>query len=187
VAIKDLGENWDDAKQLQELLQDPVVQQELKTAEQEIGFWDRATGKWNNKVMLWLQKRGIGKNSKTYTAIVRMQKFASQERKAFLGTAVTGTELESTLAWMPNAGDSLSTMLNKVDLMSSEGEEVFRRYLDVYKDNAAMGPFYKAFGLKRFPDENVSTPTKTVQPREAEKTADFEFIPGKGLVPTGRK
>ena len=163
-AAKQLGENWDDSKQLMALLNDPKVAENMKTAEKEIGFWDRVSGKWNNKINLWMQKRGIGKQDKTFRAITRMQRLASQERKEFLGVAVTGTELESTLAWMPNAGDSLSTMMSKTQLMVDEGEEVFRRWIDIYKDVTNMGPFYKSFGLQRFPEETQATSSKIVQP-----------------------
>ena len=165
-AVKTLGENWEDSKQLLGLLNDPKVAQNLKLAEQEIGLWDRVSGKWNNKVALWLQKKGVGKNSKTYEAITRMQRIASQERKALLGAAITGTELESTLPWMPNAGDSLSTMLNKAGLMASEGEESFRYWLNIYKDVANMGPFYEAFGLKIFSDEPRQSIENTIPQKE---------------------
>jgi len=174
-AMKQLGENWDDSKQLMELLKDPKVAKNLKAVEKEIGFWDRVSGKWNNKVRLWMQKRGIAANSPTGTAITRMQRLASQERKEFLGVAVTGTELETTLAWMPNAGDSLSTMLNKTQLMVQEGEETFRRYLDIYKDVANMTPFYTAFGLQRFSKKRLKQPLKQ-EPRLDEADAYLKSI-----------
>ena len=67
-----------------------------------------------------------------------------------MGVAVTELEVRSSLAWMPDAGDSYDTMMNKINLMSSEGEQHFRRYMDVYKDKANMAPYYKAWGLERF-------------------------------------
>lgn len=150
-AMKIAGETWDDAKQLQELLRDPQVASDLEKAK-ESNLWDRVKGKWGNQIKVWMQKNGIAKNSKTATAISRMQMMASKERKEMLGSAVTATELESILAWMPSAGDSFDTIKTKTDLFAQEGGENFNRWLDLYKDTYDMSPFYKAFGLKRFPD-----------------------------------
>ncbi len=144
-----VGEQWDDTKELMALLKDPEVENNLKLAESD-GLWNRVGSKWSNQVQHWMQKKGIGRNSKTATAIARMQRLASEERKAFMGVAVTELEMRSSLGWMPSAGDSLDTMLNKTALMEKEGEQEFRRFLDIYKDVADMSPFYKAFGIPRF-------------------------------------
>lgn len=149
---KAAGEFWDDTVEIQELLNDSEVIKNLQWAEKE-GFWDRVKGSWSNKINLWLTKKGFSKDSKTTEAIVRMQRLASVERLKFLGSAVTATELESLLPWLPSAGDSFSTMTTKMGVAAKEGEEAFRRYLEMYQDICDMSPFYKAFGLKRFPDE----------------------------------
>lgn len=149
---KAAGEFWDDTVEIQELLNDPEVIKNLQWAEKE-GFWDRVKGSWSNKINLWLTKKGFSKDSKTTEAIVRIQRLASIERLKFLGSAVTATELESILPWLPSAGDSFSIMTTKMGVAAKEGEEVFRRYLEMYQDICDMSPFYKAFGIKRFPDE----------------------------------
>jgi len=152
-----LGELWDDAKQLSILLKDPEVKTTLSQANDE-GLWDRVKGSWSNKIKLWMQKKGIGKNTKTFKAISRMQMLAAEERHEKLGTAVTVTELESVTPYLPSAGDSYSEMITKVNLFTFEGEEKFRRWIDVYKDVCNMTPFYKAFGLQRFPKETSKQP-----------------------------
>ena len=121
-AAMSLGEQWADAKELLVLLKDPKVKKDLKLAESD-GLWNRVGSKWSNQIQLWMQKKGIGRNSKTATAIARMQRLASEERKTFLGTAMTVMEMKGVLGWMPSAGDSLDTMLNKVELMGKEGEQ----------------------------------------------------------------
>lgn len=161
-AILQAGEHWDDAKELKTLLDAPSVAKDLRAAEQE-DLWDRVKGRWSNRINQWMAKNGISKNSKTATAIRRMQKMASDERKRFLGSAVTATELESVLAWMPDAGDSYDAMINKINLIAVEGQQTFKRFLDVYKNEADMSPFYDAFGIDRFE-------TKT------EEVADVEVI-----------
>lgn len=149
---KAAGEFWDDTVEIQELLNDSEVIKNLQWAEKE-GFWDRVKGSWSNKINLWLTKKGFSKDSKTTETVVRMQRLASIERLKFLGSAVTATELESILPWLPSAGDSFSTMTTKMGVAAKEGEEAFRRYLEMYQDICDMSPFYKAFGFKRFPDE----------------------------------
>jgi hypothetical protein len=152
-AIKTAGEQWDDAVELKQLLRDPEVKTILNQMD-EAGLWDRFKGKWSNTARKWLQSHGYGNNTKIATAVARMQRMASNERKAYLGTAVTLNELRSVTGWMPDAGDSYSEMLNKVDLIEKEGEEVFTRFLDLYKDTANMAPFYEAFGIDRFKNKS---------------------------------
>jgi hypothetical protein len=149
-AIKTIGEQWDDAKEIQTLLQDPKVKADLQSANQEAGLWDRVKGTWSNEVKLWMQKKGIGANTKTYTAIIRMQRYASEERKRFLGTAVTASEIQTAIPWLPDAGDSFEVMTNKIGVAAFEGEQGFRRWMDMYKNIANMTPLYKAFGIQRF-------------------------------------
>jgi hypothetical protein len=150
VAIVGLGEQWDDAKELTELLEVPSVQEDLKKAESE-GFWDQAKSKWNNSINKWMQDKGIKGDSATATAIARIQRMASDERKKFMGTAVTDSELRSALAWMPNAGDSFDSVMNKTRLMGKEAEQEFRRWLSIGEDAGAdMSPFSKSFGIKRY-------------------------------------
>jgi hypothetical protein len=151
VTIKALGEQWNDAKELADLLALQEVKDSLREA-QEAGHWDIAKGKWKNTITKWMQTKGFSKDSNTATAIARIQRLASEERKRFLGAAVTPTELQSVLAWMPDAGDSFDTIVNKTRLMGQEAEQEFRRWLSLYENITDMSPFYKAFGIKRFAD-----------------------------------
>ena len=157
-AIIEAGEHHDDALELKALLENPEVKKDLKAAN-DAGLWDRSTGAWSNKIKKWMAERGIAKNSKTGETIIRMQRMASNERKYYLGAAVTETELKSVLGWMPDAGDSYDTMINKINVITKEGEEIFRRFLDIYKNVANMSPFYKAFGIQRFPTGKGSKQT----------------------------
>jgi hypothetical protein len=148
-ALMIMGEQWDDAQQLQALLRKPKVAEDL-SREIKSGLLARIKGKTLNQLNKWMAEKGIAADSDTATAIRRMQRLASEERKEFMGVAVTELEVKSALAWMPDAGDSYDAMMNKINLMASEGEEHFRRYMDVYKDKANMAPYYKAWGLERF-------------------------------------
>jgi hypothetical protein len=159
---KAAGEFWDDTVEIQDLLNNPEVIKNLQWAEQE-GLWDRVKGSWSNKINLWLTKKGFSKTSKTTETIVRIQRLASIERLKFLGSAVTATELESILPWLPSAGDSFSTMITKTDVAAKEGEEVFRRYLELYQDITDMSPFYKAFGIDRFPKDDNDNDINTLK------------------------
>ena len=147
---KALGEMWDDANELMTLLEDPEVAKTLKMAEGD-GLWDLTRGKFKNTIQKWLQNKGISEDSKTATVIARIQRMASEERLKFMGTAVTEMEMRSALAWMPEGGDSLETMLNKTKLIQHEAKQEFVRWLNLYKNESNMGPWYKAFGIKRFP------------------------------------
>ena len=148
-AIMTLGEAWDDAKELTALLDLPEVKADLQSAK-EAGLWDRVKGTFKNRATLWMQENGIASDSKTAEAISRVQYMASEKRKSYMGTAVTETEMKSATAWMPRAGDSFETMKTKTNLMAYEAEETFTRWLDVFKNNAQMGPYYDAFGIDRF-------------------------------------
>ncbi len=165
-AMMALGEQWDDAKELSGLLELPDVQQNLKQAD-DAGIWDRARGKWGNTVNKWMQNSGIAKNSNTATAIARIQRMASDERKRFMGTAVTDSEITSALAWMPNAGDSFDTMVNKTNLMGQEAEQAFRRWISTFEKDVDMSPFYKAFGIKRFAEDetNINPKATIISPK----------------------
>ena len=148
-AIMQAGEHYDDAVELKELLKDPEVAANLKKAE-DSGYWDRTKGTWNNRIFKYLRGLGITEDSKTATAIGRMQMMASIERKKYLGSAVTIPELKTITTWLPEANDSYDTMVNKINLIAKEGEQAFTRFLDFYKNQGNMTPFYKAFGIKRF-------------------------------------
>ena len=151
------GEQRDDAFELQELLVKPEVSQTLRK-EIDSGLIDRIKGMTFNQLRKWMQGRGISEDSDTGTAIGRMQRMASEERKYFLGAAITETELKTVLGWMLNAGDSYDTMINKLNVIVHEADEQFIRFLDIYKNDVNMSPFYKAFGIDRFsngqPNEN---------------------------------
>ena len=166
-AIFGVGEQRDDAIELTELLELPSVQKNLKKAEGQ-GLWDQAKSKWNNKIGRWMQDHGIKGDSPTATAIARIQRMASEERKLFMGTAVTDNEMRSALAWMPNAGDSFDSVMNKTRLMGQEADQAFRRYVDVFESAGAdMSPFMDAFGIEKFvngddsPTEKVTETTIT--------------------------
>ncbi len=83
---------------------------------------------------------------------------ASEERKKFLGSAVTGTELKTTLGWMLNPGDSYDAMMNKINLIESEADELFRRHLGVYRNIANMSEWYDKYGLNRFDTPDTENP-----------------------------
>jgi len=148
-AIIGLGEQWDDAQELTELLEKPEVRDNLNAANDE-GIWDSVQGKWSNTINKWMQDKGISKNSDTATAVARIQRMTSEERKKFMGTAVTDNEIKSALAWMPSAGDSFESIVNKTNLMGKEAEQEFRRWVSIFEDDVDMSPFYKAFGIDRF-------------------------------------
>jgi len=148
-AVLEAGEQLDDAGKVWDLLQAPEVASTLRAAA-DAGFWDLAYGTWSNKIGEWLQRKGIAKNSKTTEAIIRMGRLASVDRKLFLGTAVSVSELKSIQTWIPAPGDSYDLMVSKIKVAVAEGKEVFNRFLDTYKDTANMSPFYKAFGISRF-------------------------------------
>jgi hypothetical protein len=155
-AMISLGEMWDDSKELSELMELPSVKKNLQQANSD-GLWDQATGKWSNAIKKWMQNRGIGGDSPTATAIARIQRMGSEERRSFAGTAVTQTELESILAWLPSAGDSYEQIINKTRLMGQEAEQAFRRQMDIFGEESDMSPFYKAFGINRFPTGEEKT------------------------------
>lgn len=148
-AVLAAGEHADDAKEVQALMADPTVASALNEAN-NAGMWDIARGAWSNKIRGWLQRRGLATNSKVTEAVVRMGRLASRSRKEFLGTAVTATELRSVQSWLPSIGDSFSLMLQKVGVAADESDEIFTRFLDVFKNQANMSPFYRAFGINRF-------------------------------------
>jgi len=162
MAVLTAGEQYDDAVQIWNLLQDTEVKGALGAAK-NAGMWDIAIGSWSNKINGWLQKNGYAYDSKTTQAIIRMGRLASRERKEFLGTAVSAGELQSVRSWMPDIGDSYELMIAKIRVVKDEGKEVFKRFLDTYKNEANMAPFYSAFGIKRFDNTGDSTEVKAIK------------------------
>ena len=158
-AVLETGEHLDDAKEVAALLKDPEVAKALNEANSD-GMWDIAKGTWSNKIRGWLQTRGFARNNKVTETIIRMGRMASVDRKKFLGTAVTARELRSVRSWLPDIGDSFPLMVAKVNVAVKEGTQAFNRFLDTYKNQANMSPFYKAFGINRF-GENESTDADT--------------------------
>lgn len=148
-AVKDAGEHYDDALEVKELLKNPEVVGKIESAV-NAGLWDRARGRFSNEINQWMVKNGISKDDPTAELIIRISRMASEERKKLLGTAVTASELDTIQGWMPQAGDSFQTMIAKANVAAKEGEQVFKRFLDYYKDIANMSPIYSAFGLKRY-------------------------------------
>lgn len=176
-AIFGMGEQRDDAIELTELLELPSVQANLKKAEGQ-GFWDQTKSKWTNAINKWMQDQGIKGDSPTATAIARIQRMASEERKLYMGTAVTDNEMKSALAWMPNAGDSFDSVMNKTRLMGQEADQAFRRYVDVFEQAGAdMSPFMNAFGIKKFGEEEAVFKQDT----PATEKTDEELIKSLGL------
>ena len=175
-----LGRAWDDAQELTELLKDPIVMAGLKKASSE-GMWDQATGSFSNKIKTWMQGNGITGNSKTAQAVARIQYMASEKRKEYLGTAVTEMEIKSARGWLPEAGDSFETIAEKTKLMSHEAEEAFTQFLDVWKNKAAMGDFYKAFGMERF-QTTTADRSSGAQSSPTSKKATLRYVPGKGVI-----
>jgi hypothetical protein len=161
-ALKAAGEYRDDAMQLKALLDDPEVAKNLRIhkPEEDSDLWDRTKGTVENRVRAWATKVGISEDSPTVTALRRIQRMASEERKKFLGSAVTGTELKTTLGWMLNPGDSYDAMMNKINLVESEADETFRRHLGVYRHIANMSEWYDAYGISRFGGTEESDPSK---------------------------
>jgi len=152
VSVKALGEQMNDAGELLELMNIKSVQENLKRADRE-GMWDQVAGKWSNKIKRWMTESGIAGDSPTATAIARIQRMASEERKRFMGTAVTDNEIRSSLAWMPSAGDSFESIMNKANLMQVEAKQEFIRWLDLFEKDTDMSTFYKAFDIKRFGEQ----------------------------------
>jgi len=149
--IELIGNQMDDSLELLQLLAKPEVAENFrKIKASEATLWDRVKGTFSNRIDRWMVENGIGENSDTATAISRIQRLASEERKLFLGVAITEHEMKSSLGWMPSAGDGFDTIINKASLMLHEGEQEFRRWLQTFHNIADMSPFYKAFGLKRF-------------------------------------
>jgi len=154
-ALVEAGDFWLDSKQLWGLLQKPEVAATLKRAK-ETGMWNEVKGMWSNKITLWMKQNGIGGDTDTATAIGLMSYLGSKERRKIFGAAVTGTEMETATAWLASPGDSYNQSINKVRMMVDEGKEDLDHFLGIYKDTANMSPFYKAFGIDRFP--NMSKP-----------------------------
>jgi hypothetical protein len=75
---------------------------------------------------------------------------ASDVRKELLGTAVTMTEVRSITGWLPDSRDNFESMVAKMNVGVHEATEGFKRWLDIFKDNANMAPYYNAFGWDRF-------------------------------------
>jgi len=114
-----------------------------------------------------MRKKGIAVDSPTATAMARIQRMASEERKKFMGTAVTDTEIQSALEWMPSSSDTFETMINKTRLVGKEARQEFKRWLEINEKNSDMSPYYKAFGAKRFGENKMSASSaKENQPNE---------------------
>ena len=157
--IMNLGELHDDAREVNKLLGDDGVKRGLGAFySSRIGLPGRISSKWKNTVNRWLAENGYGDNSKTAEVVYRLQNMASEERKEKLGTAVTKTELQTILAWIPNAGDNYQQILSKMNVATHESGQHFRRYLNVFDWEGDMSPFYKQFDIQRFgktPDANI--------------------------------
>lgn len=144
------GEQLDDAIEVMELLQDPEVQREMQSKANETGMVERVKGMTRNQLRKWAQQRGIGENTKAYEVLIRLQRMASEERKRLLGAAVTITELQSIVSWLPDAGDNFDSIVAKMNVGVYEATEGLMHWLDAFKHDADMSSFYRAFGWDRF-------------------------------------
>ena len=148
-ALRAAGEYYNDAQELSALLNDPEVAENLGGSRNS-GLWDRTKGSFQNRIDAWMTKNGISENSKTATALRRMQMMASSTRKEFLGSAVTGTELKTITGWLLDPGDSYDAMLNKINLIQSEGKQELKDFMDLYRNVANMSDWYDKYGIDRF-------------------------------------
>ena len=163
VALQRAGELYDNTGEISDLLRDPEVDAILGQADET--FLGQMKDMTQSALTKFLQGRGVGQAAidKVVDVNTRMQRLASQERKAFAGTAVSASELKSLTPWLPDAGDSYKVKLDKVRVAKEEGEQEFRRYLDLYKNQADMSGYYDAFGIDRFAPQGVQpiTPQST--------------------------
>lgn len=143
--LLEIGEMRDDLSQAEDLLNIPELRDEAAR------LWDNEIRSMTqNSFRKWMQNRGINPFSPLGELMIRVQRIASDERKRMMGTAVTKIELESALAWLPEASDGWPEITQKIQLASSEADERLYRWLDSFKHIANMAPFYDAFGLDRF-------------------------------------
>jgi hypothetical protein len=183
--LLEIGEMRDDLVQAESLLRNPEL------AAQAAQLWDNEVrGMAENEFSKWLQNRGVGAFSPLGELMIRIQRVASDERKRMMGTAVTKIELESALAWLPDAGDGWPEITQKIKVAASEADERLYRWLDSFKHVANMSPFYDAFGLDRFNRERVGftytdtggqpppTPTTTPPPAGGADTLQPKKVEG---------
>ena len=163
--IQKVGEQWDDAVEALELLKDPEVKAKLQ-AVKDAGYWDQAKGAFVNKIWKKLAGMGVTPDSKTGELISRIAKFTSEERKEYMGTAVTQIEEIQSRPWIPNPGESFDSIMVKMGLMAREGEQAFRRWLTTWHDVADMSAYYDGFGLKRFKQTPNGEWVEVFQPPE---------------------
>ena len=155
-SIISAGENLDDSIEVMELLRDPEVVAQMKGSLSEPGIIQRIGNMGKNALRKWAQSRGIGEDTKAYEVLIRLQRMASEERKRLLGAAVTLTEVQSVVSWLPDASDNFESIVAKMNVGVYEAVEGLTHWLDVFKHDADMSPFYRAFGWDRFnmPDKN---------------------------------
>jgi len=148
--LRAAGDHLDNAQELMALLRDPEVAEDLKKSIGDSTLWDRTRGTISNRIDAYMTKTGIAEDSKTATALRRMQMMASGVRKEFLGSAVTGTELKTITGWLLDPGDSYDAMINKGKLIEGEAKQEFKRFLDFYRHEADIGHLYEEYGVERF-------------------------------------
>jgi hypothetical protein len=143
--LLEIGEMRDDLVQAEDLLKNPELFNEARE------LWDNEVRSMTtNTFRKWMQNRGINPFSPLGELMIRVQRISSDERKRMMGTAVTKIELESALAWLPEASDGWPEMTQKIKVAASEADERLYRWLNSFKHIANMAPFYDAFGLDRF-------------------------------------
>jgi hypothetical protein len=169
-----LAERHDDMVEIKDLLDDPKVQADLNFMKNS-SLWNRLTGTIENRISTWMVKKGVAADTKTGETLVRIGMIASNERHDKLGTAVTGTEVESVKPWLLSSGDSLDTIMVKARVAYSEGEEHFRHFLDTYKNVADMSPFYDAFGIERFGGSGTLQINESVEDMSDEELTNMKM------------
>ena len=117
-----------------------------------------------NGLIKWMQQRGITADNKVGKLIVKIERMASQERKELLGAAVTETELRAITPWLPSAGDSFNTMLNKLDVMKTEMGQEFVNWIELFEGSYDVSPLYKAFKIDPFTKQLIrDTPQQNIE------------------------
>ena len=89
---------------------------------------------------------------------------ASDERKKYLGVAITEAEMKTVRGWLLATGDTFYETMAKISVIESEGEEHFINWLSTFKNQANMSDWYDTFGVSRFkgPESSASEKAKAL-------------------------
>jgi hypothetical protein len=169
-ALRAAWKQWNDADELQRMLTSSELDVNGKTVAQNLGasknsgLWDRTKGTLENRISAWSTRVGLSENSKTVTVLRRMQMMASETRRQMLGSAVTNTELQTTLGWLLNPNDSYQAMMNKVNIVAKEGREDLLQFVNSYRNTANMTDWYSDLRSNRI---DAVREFETLQPNES--------------------